>query len=131
MSTLSRLALKTGVNAVALWVASALVAGITFTPPEATWTSTAVSIVLVALVFGLVNAAIKPVANLLSLPLIWLTLGLFTVVVNALMLELTAWIASQIGLVFAVDSFFWAAVLGAVIISVVSMLLNVVVPDTD
>ena len=129
MSTLSRLALKTGVNAVALWVASAVVAGITFAPPRSTWTATAVSVVLIALVFGLVNAAIKPVVKLFSLPLIWLTLGLFTVVVNALMLELTAWIASHVGLVFAVDSFYWDAVLGAVIVSVVSILLNVVVPD--
>ncbi|MDQ2756298.1 MAG: phage holin family protein [Actinomycetota bacterium] len=131
MSTLSRVALKTGVNAVALWVASAVVSGITFTPPKSSWTATVVSLVLIALVFGLVNAAIKPVVKLFSLPLIWLTLGLFTVVVNALMLELTSWIASGIGLVFAVSSFFWAAVLGAIIVSVVSMLLNIVVPDGD
>lgn len=130
MSTLFRIGLKTGVNAVALWVTGALVAGIEFAR-DTRWTGTLVTVVLVALVFGLVNAAIKPVVRFFATPLIWLTLGLFTVVVNALMLELTSWVSGQVGLGFHVASFFWDAVLGALIVSVVSILLNVVVPDND
>ena len=60
-----------------------------------------------------------------------LTLGLFTLVVNALMLELTSWLAGNLGLGFHVDSFFWSAVLGAVVVTIVSMVLNVVVPDAS
>lgn len=128
MSLLMRAVLKTAVNGVALWVAGALLAGISFAK-DTEWTGTVVTVVLVALVFGLVNAVIKPVVKLFTLPLIWLTLGLFTLVVNALMLELTSWLAGKLGLGFHVDAFFWDAVLGAIIITVVSMILNVVVPD--
>ena len=128
MGLLSRLAVKTAVNGVALWVAGLVVSGIVFNR-STEWTGTIVTIVLVALVFGLVNAVIKPVVKLFSLPLIWLTLGLFTLVVNALMLELTSWLAGNLSLGFHVDRFFWSAVLGAVVVTIVSMVLNVVVPD--
>ncbi len=128
MGLLSRIAVKTAVNGAALWVAGLVVSGIGFNR-STEWTGTVVTIVLVALVFGLVNAVIKPVVKLFSLPLIWLTLGLFTLVVNALMLELTSWLAGNLGLGFHVDSFFWSAVLGAVVVTIVSMVLNVAVPD--
>lgn len=128
MTLVSRLALKTAVNGVALWVAGIVVAGIGFARATE-WTGTLVTVVLVALVFGLVNAVIKPLVKLFSLPLIWLSLGLFTLVINAVMLELTAWLASHLGLGFYVDSFFWAAVLGAIVVTIVSMVLNIVVPD--
>lgn len=128
MGLLSRVVLKTGVNGVALWVAGLVIDGIVFNQ-STEWTGTVVTIVLVALVFGLVNAVIKPVVKLFSLPLIWLTLGLFTLVVNALMLELTSWLAGHLGLGFHVDRFFWSAVLGAVVVTIVSMVLNVAVPD--
>ncbi|WP_295697256.1 phage holin family protein [Lapillicoccus sp.] len=128
MGLLSRIAVKTAVNGAALWVAGLVVSGISFNR-STEWTGTVVTIVLVALVFGLVNAVIKPVVKLFSLPLIWLTLGLFTLVVNALMLELTSWLAGNLGLGFHVDSFFWSAVLGAVVVTIVSMVLNIVVPD--
>ena len=128
MSLLLRAVIKTGVNAVALWVAGALLAGISFAH-ETEWTGTVVSVVLVALVFGLINAVIKPVVKLFSLPLIWLTLGIFTLVINALMLVLLSWVSGKIGLGFHVDDFFWSAVLGALIVTVVSMVLNAVVPD--
>jgi putative membrane protein len=128
MGLLSRIAVKTAVNGAALWVAGLVVGGISFNR-STEWAGTVVTIVLVALVFGLVNAVIKPVVKLFSLPLIWLTLGLFTLVVNALMLELTSWLAGNLGLGFHVDSFFWSAVLGAVVVTIVSMVLNIVVPD--
>ncbi|MDG9710291.1 MULTISPECIES: phage holin family protein [Streptomyces] len=88
------------------------------------------TLIVVALLFGLVNFLVKPVVKLLSLPLLILTLGLFTLVVNALMLLLTSWLADQLDLSFHVEGF-WTAVLGGLIISVVSWALNVVLPDKD
>ncbi|WP_030237510.1 MULTISPECIES: phage holin family protein [unclassified Streptomyces] len=88
------------------------------------------TLVVVALIFGLVNFLVKPVVKLFSLPLLIVTLGLFTLVVNALMLLLTSWLADQIDLSFHVDGF-WTAVLGGLIISVVSWALHVVLPDGD
>ncbi|GAA2486799.1 phage holin family protein [Streptomyces gobitricini] len=86
------------------------------------------SLVLVALVFGIVNALVKPVVKLLTLPLFILTLGLFTLIVNALMLLLTSWLADELGLNFHVEGF-WTAVLGGLIISVVSWAMNMVLPE--
>ncbi|MFV0134889.1 phage holin family protein [Streptomyces sp. HMX87] len=88
------------------------------------------TLILVALVFGLVNLLVKPVVQLLTLPLFILTLGLFTLVVNALMLLLTSWLADQLDLSFHVEGF-WTAVLGGLIVSVVSWALNAFLPDKD
>lgn len=120
---------KVGVNAVALWIAAVVVSGINLADASHTWTSKTVTIVLVALIFGLVNAVVRPIAKLLSFPFIVLTLGLFTFIVNALMLELTAAISKPLGLSFTIQHFFWDAVMGAVIITLVSMVLNLVLPD--
>ncbi len=88
------------------------------------------TLIIVALIFGLVNFLVKPLVKLLSLPLLILTLGLFTLIVNALMLLLTSWLADQLELSFQVEGF-WTAVLGGLIISVVSWALNVLLPDGD
>ncbi|MCX4533946.1 phage holin family protein [Streptomyces sp. NPDC005151] len=88
------------------------------------------TLILVALLFGLVNFVVKPIVKVLTLPLFILTLGLITLVVNALMLMLTSWLAGQFNLSFHVDGF-WTAVLGGLIISIVSWALNVVLPDED
>ncbi|MFF7576230.1 MULTISPECIES: phage holin family protein [unclassified Streptomyces] len=88
------------------------------------------TLILVALLFGLVNFVVKPIVKVLTLPLFILTLGLITLVVNALMLLLTSWLADQFNLSFHVEGF-WTAVLGGLIISVVSWALNVVLPDED
>ena len=85
-------------------------------------------IAVIALIFTVVNAFIKPVVQLLSLPLLILTLGLFTLVINALMLMLTAWISSGTSYGLTVDGF-WTAVWGALIISIVNFLLSAFVPD--
>jgi putative membrane protein len=114
------------VNAFALWIATLVVDGVDV---DASTTSAEVlTILAVALVFGVVNIFVKPIVKLLSLPLYILTLGLFTLVVNALMLMLTSWLAGLLDVPFEVDGF-WAAVLGALVISVVSWLLNVLLPD--
>ncbi|WP_329572236.1 phage holin family protein [Streptomyces sp. NBC_01361] len=86
------------------------------------------TLIIVALLFGLVNLLVKPIVKLLTFPLFILTLGLITLVVNALMLLLTSWLAGQFNQSFHVEGF-WTAVLGGLIISVVSWALNVVLPD--
>ncbi|MFI7104587.1 phage holin family protein [Streptomyces sp. NPDC050161] len=90
----------------------------------------ALTLILVALIFGLVNFIVKPVVKLLSFPLFILTLGLITLVINALMLLLTSWLAGTVNLAFHVDGF-WTAVLGGVIISIVSWAMHVLLPDED
>lgn len=119
--------IKTLANAGALAVATWLVTGITMTGSlgENTWT-----LIVIALIFGLVNFLVKPIVKLLSLPLLLLTLGLFTLVVNALMLLLTSWIADQADLVFHVDGF-GAAFLGGLIVSIVAWALHAILPDND
>ena len=122
-------AIKVLVSGVALWVAAQLVQGINFAVDKASTSSQLVTILWVALIFGVLNALIKPVITILSLPVIILTLGLFTLIVNAAMLELTSWVAPHFHLAFHVDQFFWDAVIGSIIISVVSMILSAVLPD--
>ena len=119
------------VNGVALWVAAALIQGIHLADNHTSTGSQLVTILWVAVIFGLLNALIKPILTILSLPVIILTLGLFTLIVNAAMLELTSWFAGKFSLDFHVDQFFWDAVLGAIIITIVSMLLNAILPDGD
>ena len=113
-------------NAVALAVASWLVAGITL--QGATTGKRILTLLIVAAIFGVVNAIVKPVVKLLSLPLLILTLGLLTFVINALMLWLTSWITGKLDVQFHVDGF-WSALLGALIITVVGMIINIVLPD--
>ncbi|MDH6498064.1 phage holin family protein [Streptomyces sp. SAI-149] len=119
---------KTLANAGALAVAVWLLDKITLTggsTGKKVWT-----LILVALVFGLVNWLVKPVVKLLTFPLFILTLGLFTLIVNALMLLLTSWLANVLNLSFHVEGF-WTAVLGGLIISIVSWALSMVLPDED
>ena len=118
------------INAVALLITAWIIPGIHLgaAGPHPT-TNDWVTLLIVALIFGLVNAVIRPLLILLSLPLEILTLGLFIFVINAFMLLLTSWIAQAIGLGFRVDRFF-AALLGALIISVVSFILSRVVTRT-
>ena len=101
-----------------MWLAARVVSGIEISG----WGSLAGT----AFIFGLVNALIKPVAHLLGCPLSCLTMGLFALVINAAMLALTTWIADGIGLEVSIDSF-WAALLGALLISLVSWALNLLV----
>lgn len=119
------------INGIALWVAALVVDGVDLAEGDATWSRKLLTIGLVALLFGLVNAVIKPIVKLFSLPFIVLTLGLFTFVVNALMLQITEWIGDALGLSFSIDEFWWDAVLAAVVITLVSWVLSVVLPDDD
>ena len=105
------------ISTLAIFVAVYLIPGIGFVGPG--W-----QLGVVALVFGLVNMAIRPLLTMLTCPLIILTLGLFGLVINAVLLLLTAAIAASLGVQFTVESF-GAGVLGGLAISVVSLLLNV------
>ncbi len=110
--TVRKLALRLVINAVALWAAASLVDGLHLSADF-------VEVLVVAIVFGLVNAVIKPVLLLLSLPFLILSLGLLTFVINALMLTLAA--ALTAGLV--VDGFY-DALLGSIVVSIVSLILS-------
>ena len=125
------LLLRIVLNAVALWVAGWLLPGLTLTASTAGVTGnptvdTVLPYLFIGLIFGVVNALVRPIAQGLTLPLAILTLGLFRIIINAAMLELTAWLSSYTPVRFEVDSFFWTAIFGAVIISVVSMVLDTV-----
>ena len=109
------------VNAAALWVATHLVPGVVY---SGGW----ISFLGVALVFGFVNAFIRPVAKILTFPLIIVTLGIFSLVVNGLMLWLTSSLSAALGLGFHVSGF-WAAFFGALIVSIVSTLLSMMVTE--
>lgn len=119
-------------NAAAIAVATWVVAGITLTGDDTG--QKVLTLILVTLLFGLVNFLVKPVVKLFSLPLFVLTLGLFALVVNGLMLWLTSWLSDQVDLAFRVDGF-WAAFWGALIIGVVSwaahLVLSRAVSDGD
>jgi putative membrane protein len=119
---MSALVLRVLANAAALAVATALVGGMTIS--GASTGENALVLLGVALVFGVVNAVVRPVVKLVAIPLYILTLGLIIFVINALMLLLTSWISQRLGWPFRVDGF-GTAILGALIISVVSFALNV------
>jgi putative membrane protein len=121
-----RLILRLLANAAALAVATFLLSGISLTAP--TTRGKVVTLLVVALIFGLVNAVVKPVFTLVTVPVVLLSLGLFLVVINALMLLLTSWVSARVELGWSVDGF-GTAVVGALIVSVVSFLLNAFVPD--
>ena len=130
--------LRVIVNAAALWVASWILPGMDI---SSTATSDAVArsgisqdadtigIVLaylfIGLIFGVVNAFVRPLVRLLALPITILTLGLFAIVINAAMLYLTSWLSSYTPVHLTIDSFFWTAVLAAIIISLVSLVAGI------
>lgn len=111
------------VNAAALWVATRLVPGVSYE-------GGALPLLGVALVFGVVNAFIRPVTKILTLPLIIVTLGVFALVVNGLMLWLTSSLSSALGLGFHVSGF-WASFWGALVVSIISTLLSMLIRDSS
>ncbi|NUO99595.1 MAG: phage holin family protein [Nonomuraea sp.] len=125
-----RFIIRTVAAAAALWVAIQFIDGIRVTAPENSAKYWGV-LLLVALIFGIVNAIVKPIVKALGCAVIVLTLGLFLLVINAAMLLLTSWIAGQFDIPFHVDDFYPAAFWGAIIISVVSWLLGLFIPDND
>ena len=123
--------LRAALTVLALWVVTLIVPGITFVGGSSTLQNVGI-IFVVALIFGLVNAIIKPVVQLISIPLYILTLGLIHIVINALMLWITSWITEYTthwGLF--IDDFWWTAIWAAIVLSVVSWLLSLVVGSAE
>ena len=122
---MNRLVISWLINAIALALAAYLINGIEIVG-EPSWAVVAG----MAIIFGLVNALIRPLVKLLTCLINIFTLGLFTLVINALMLLLAAWIAGQLGVGFDVNGF-WAAFLGALLITVVSWVLSLILREPD
>ena len=118
--------LRVLINGVAIWFAQLVLPGLSIVGADSGWQQLGI-ILLVALVFGIVNAIVKPIVAFLSIPLYILTLGLFTIVVNALMLMLTAWITEATDWGLRIDNFGVACWAG-IIIAIVSLVLSVLVP---
>lgn len=119
--------LRAVVTGVALWLVTLLVSGISFVGGDSPLERIGI-ILVVAVIFGLVNAIIKPIVQLLSIPLYVLTLGLFHIVINALMLWITSWITRETtGWGLQIDDFWWTAIWAAIVLSVVSWVLSLVV----
>ena len=122
-----RFVLRVLVNGVAIWLATLVLPGLAVVGGESSAERAGI-VLLVALIFGVVNAVVRPLVKLLSFPLYVLTLGLFTLVVNALMLMLTAWITERSDWGLRIDDF-WTALVGGFLIAVVSFVLSVVIPS--
>ncbi|WP_326550545.1 phage holin family protein [Micromonospora sp. NBC_01813] len=118
--------IRLAVTAVALWITTLIVPGIDVAGDTAT--TNVLTIVVVALIFGLVNAVLKPVIKVIGCLFYVLTLGLFALVVNALLFLLTDWLAQQLDLPFSVDGF-WPAFWGAIVVAIVGWLISLVIPD--
>ena len=115
--------LRTLANAAALAVATWIFSGISLTGADTT--RKVLTMLVVAVIFGAFNAILKPIFQIVTIPIVLLTLGLFLIVINAWMLMLTSWIAGLLGIGWHVDGF-WTAVGGAIVVSIVSFIANAV-----
>ena len=122
---MKRFLIRLVINAVALYAAIYIVPGIQ-QPSGANW----VSLLWLAVIFGLVNAILRPIATLFSLPLIILTLGIFTLVLNTLLFAFTGWLGNQFGVGFTLaEPWFITAFLGSLVTTLISMLLSFLLRD--
>ncbi|MCZ7440240.1 phage holin family protein [Micromonospora sp. WMMC241] len=128
MDFLKGLLIRVVTTAVAFWLATLLIPGISLDSGSATETVT--TLVLVAVIFGVVNAVLQPIIKTVGCGFYLLTLGLIALVVNGLLFLLTSWIAGEAGLHFHVDGFWPAAVLGALFVGIVTWILGAVL-DRD
>lgn len=123
--------LRAAVTGLALWVVTLIVPGITFVGGDTTLQRVGI-VLVVAIVFGVVNAVVKPIVQFVSIPLYILTLGLIHVVINALMLWITAWITEHTthwGL--QIDQFWWTAIWAAIVLSIVGWLFSLPLRDAE
>jgi putative membrane protein len=129
MRSVTGILAKIVVNAIAIWVAALVVPNVSLEGDGLG--KTLGSYLIVGAIFGLVNTFIKPVVRFFAFPFILLTLGLLSLVINALMLEIVDWASNKIGINFDSGPFFWSTLAAALIITFVSMILSVLVPDED
>lgn len=120
-----RFLLKVIINAVALWLTTFIVSGVTVVPYAQDGTATVLTYLLVALIFGVVNAVVGTVVRVITFPLYILTLGLISFVVNALLLLLVSWISSLMGFGLHVDGF-WAGLWGALVLGIIGWLIGLI-----
>ncbi len=130
MRGLIRLLLDVVIIAIALWVVTLLVPGVDILPPGGVIYADgqydhALVFLGVAAVFVVLNAVVKPILDLLGAPITCLTLGLFALVINAVIFLLAGWISQQLGLGLVIEGF-WAALIGAAVMSIASWLMNTV-----
>ncbi|MET8201668.1 phage holin family protein [Micromonospora taraxaci] len=118
--------IRLAITAVALWITTLIVPGVDVHGRSGG--DTALTLIVVALIFGVINAVLKPVIKVVGCVFYLLTLGLFALVVNALLFLLTDRVARGLDLPFQVDGF-WAAFWGAIVMTVVTWLISVIVPD--
>jgi len=117
-----KLILRILINAFAIWLTAMLLEGFNFS-------GSFLNLILVAIIFGLVNALVRPIVKLLTLPITLITLGLFTLVINMFMLMLTVWLSGSLSLTGGLFENFLVAFVAAIIISVISTVLSWFLPD--
>jgi putative membrane protein len=120
---------KVVINAFAIWIATLVVPQVDV--GGSTLGNRILTLLIVGALFGVINTFLKPLVKLFTLTLYLLTLGLFTFIVNALMLKIVEWLSERIGIAFDAGPFFWSTLGAAVVVTFVSMILNVTVPDKD
>ncbi len=128
MDFLKGLLIRVGATAVAFWLATVIIPGISLNTESLG--ETVLTLVLVAVIFGVVNGVLQPIIKTVGCGFYLLTLGLIALVVNGLLFLLTGWIADQVGLPFDVDGFWPAAVLGALFVGIVTWILGAIL-DRD
>ncbi|MFC9917186.1 phage holin family protein [Agromyces binzhouensis] len=125
-----RFLLKVIVVAFALWLTTLIVSGVSVVPYEDSEFATVLTYLLIAAIFGIVNATIGTFVRIVGFPLYVLTLGLISFIVNGLLLLLVDWISSLMGFGLVVDGFWWG-VLGALVLGLISWLIGLIVRPTD
>lgn len=122
-----RLLLRLAINSLALWLTTLIVPGVTvkaFAPADTM--AFVLTLVLVALIFGIVNGVIGNFIRIVAFPLYILTLGLIALVVNAFLLLLVSWISDLIGFGLHVDEFLWSGVFGAFVLALLSWIIGII-----
>jgi putative membrane protein len=129
MRTVRSILTKVLINAFSIWIATLVIPAVSV--GSGSLGHRALSLVVVGALFGLINTFIKPVVKLFTLPLYVLSLGLISFVVNAVMLKIVEWLSGKIGITFDAGPFFWSTIGAAVVITFVSLILNLLVPDGE
>jgi putative membrane protein len=121
--------IRLAISALALWITTVIVPGITLSTDSIG--EAVLTLVVVAVIFGVVNAVLRPIIKTVGCAFYVLTLGLVAIVVNGALFLLTSWIAGELDLPFHVDDFWPSAVVGALLVGIVSWVLNALVGDND
>ncbi|MGO4301837.1 phage holin family protein [Leifsonia sp. RAF41] len=120
-----RFLLRLIINAIALWLTTLIVSGVTVHPYASDTTALVLTYLLIALIFGVVNAIVGTVIRIVAFPLYILTLGLISLLVNAFLLFIVSWISDAIGFGLHIDGF-WSGVLGALVLGIIAWLLGLI-----